>query len=460
MYADRRSSSATKAGPHALVLASAARALAAVASHGRSTHDALAPFARSPERAAIHAVTLGSARWYLRLLPAAARLLEPNARSLSAEIEALLVVAIHQIEYSRTAPHSIVHAAVDAVRVLGQPRASGLVNAVLRRFTREHESLLAGLDVDLETATAHPRWLVNALQRAWPEHAASILAANNAHPPLTLRVDVTRVGMNDYLEELRSAGLEGQPLGWAPAAVVLARAVPIDGIPGFHDGRVTIQDAGAQLAAPLLGPAPGMRVLDACAAPGGKTLHLLEYAELGDLCALDVDAERLRRVAENLARSQRRARLLCADARTLAQQPPPSELLPGGQPFDRILVDAPCSGTGVIRRHPDIKLLRRETDIESSSQMALEILHAAFQVLVPGGRLVYCTCSVLPLENEAVVQRFLGEERRAGVVPVHDHAGLVPGAIELGAGMQLLPGAEAGTDGFYYACLEKTTAGN
>jgi 16S rRNA (cytosine967-C5)-methyltransferase len=264
--------------------------------------------------------------------------------------------------------------------------------------------------------------------------------------------------LHAYLEELSAAGLEGQVLSWAPAAVVLSRAVPVDAIPGFHDGRVAIQDAGAQLAAPILDPIPGMRVLDACAAPGGKTLHLLEYAELGELCALDVDADRLRLVEENLARSRRHAHLVCADVRSLTQQPPPVQL-PQGRLFDRILVDAPCSATGVIRRHPDIKLLRRESDLESSSRTQLEILREAFRVLVPGGRLVYCTCSVLPLENEIVVQRFLEEEHRAVLAPAVP-AGRVPGAIVQQCGVQLLPGAEAGTDGFYYACLEKTTAGN
>jgi len=460
MKADtERRSSAAQGGQHAQVLASAARALADIASHGRSAHDALAPFARSSERAAIHAVALGSVRWYLRLMPAAMRLLEPHPRPLAAQVQALLVVAIHQIEYSRTAPQSIVHAAVDAVRVLGQPRASGLVNAVLRRFIREREALLAALDSDLAIATAHPAWLVDMLRECWPEHATSVLSGNNAHPPLTVRLDLTRVGLNAYLEELSAAGLEGEVLSWAPAAVVLRRAVPVDAIPGFHDGRVAIQDAGAQLAAPILDPIPGMRVLDACAAPGGKTLHLLEYANLGELCAVDVDADRLRLVEANLARSHRHAHLACADVRNLTQQPWRAQLLPQGRLFDRILLDAPCSGTGVIRRHPDIKLLRRQSDIESSSKTQLEILREAFRLLMPGGRLLYCTCSVLPLENETVVQRFLEEERRAVPAPAVP-AGRVPGAILQPCGVQLLPGAEAGTDGFYYACLEKTTAGN
>jgi 16S rRNA (cytosine967-C5)-methyltransferase len=434
------------------VLAGAARAVAEVTTRGRSSDDALAPFAQRSDRAAVRAVTLGTLRWYLRLLPAVAPLVEGGRQPLAAELRSLLVVAAHQVEYSQNAPQATVHAAVDAARILGHERASGLVNAVLRRFVRERATLLAAVDEDPAAAAAHPAWLVREIESAWPGEAPRVLAGNNAHPPLVLRVDRSRVELETYLRELDTAGCPGRTFGWAPAAVVLDRPVPVGEIPGFREGRVSVQDAGAQLAAPLLDARSGMRVLDACAAPGGKTVHLLELTpDLAELVAVDIDPARLERVAENLARVHRQARLVAMDMRASALD---------GRPFDRILVDAPCSGTGVIRRHPDIKLLRRPADIAAYSQAQLEILRAAFRWLAPGGKLLYCTCSVLPAENERLVSVFLETEPLARPAPMPRAAELAPGVFACSVGVQLLPGGEAGTDGFYYACLEKTTAGH
>ncbi|HXS26887.1 MAG TPA: 16S rRNA (cytosine(967)-C(5))-methyltransferase RsmB [Steroidobacteraceae bacterium] len=444
--------------PHAQVLASAARALAAVASQGRSADEALAQFQRSDDRSAIRAITLGSLRWYWRLLPAI-EALHGEGRPLAAELRAILIVAAHQIEYSRSLPQSVVNAAVDAARMLGAPRASGLVNAVLRRFVGERAPLLARLDADLGVSTAHPKWLVEAIGRAWPAEAREILEANNAHPPFVLRVNLSRVATEDYLAELAAAGHIGRAVGeWAPAAIALEKPAPVHTLPGFAEGRVSVQDAGAQLAAPLLDAAPGMRVLDACAAPGGKTLHLIERTPaLAELVAVDSSPDRLERVEENLQRgglgaiaARGRIALAARDVREMT----------AARPFDRILVDAPCSATGVIRRHPDIKLLRRPSDIDSYAARQQEILRATFRMLAPGGRLLYCTCSVLPQENEDRLAAFLAEEPRARPSPAFPAAGLAPGARPRPIGIQLLPGGEAGTDGFYYACIEKTTAGN
>jgi 16S rRNA (cytosine967-C5)-methyltransferase len=409
----------------------------------------------------VQAVTLGTLRWYLRLVPAVASLTTRQRRPLADELQALLAVAAHQIEFSRNPPEATVHAAVEATRILRHPNASGLANAVLRRFVRERAGLFARMDRDLATATAHPEWLVRDLERAWPERVASVLAGNNVHPPMVLRLDRSRVDLGSYLDELAAGGCPGRALEWAPAAVQLERPVGVGSLPGFATGQVSIQDAGAQLAAPLLDARAGMRVLDACAAPGGKTLHLLEHTPgLAELVAVDVDAGRLERVEENLKRAQRRARLEVLDVRELAAELKTSHSVLGGPLFDRILVDAPCSSTGVIRRHPDIKLLRRPGDIEACSALQLEILRAAFAALAPGGRMLYCTCSVLPAENEEVVGRFLSEEPHARPAAMPVAAQLAPGATDRGVGLQLLPGAEAGTDGFYYACLEKTTAGD
>jgi 16S rRNA (cytosine967-C5)-methyltransferase len=429
----------------------AARAVASVASAGQSSEKALAASQDSPNRAAVRAITLGSLRWYLRLAPALELLLD-RPEKLTPEIRALLVASAHQIEYSRNAPELTVHLAVEAARLLGRHAAAGLVNAVLRRFVTERRTLLASIDADLGGRTAHPSWLVAELLRSWPDHAQMILDGANQHPPLVLRVDLTRSSVPQLLQELRHVGIAGRSLAWAPAAIELEEAVAIAALPGFKEGRVSVQDAGAQLAALILDARPGMRVLDACAAPGGKTGHILEHTPgLAEVVALDVDAARSVRIQENLERLSRQATLIVADVAN-----------PGafwdGRPFDRILADVPCSATGVIRRHPDIKLLRRQADVAGFARAQLGILHAAFGMLAEGGRLLYSTCSVLPAENEDLVASFLNSERRAHLVPLPPPL-LPPGVQMRVAGVQLLPGARAGTDGFYYACLEKTAVG-
>ncbi len=441
--------------PGAQALAEAARAVAAVV-RGRSADEALAPTDRSPRRAAVRAIALGTMRWYLRLRPAADAMLARPGR-LPPEIHALLVAATHQIEYSRDAPALVVSLAVDATRVLAQPGAAGLVNAVLRRLVRERHAVLGRADADPAIRTAHPAWLVAALAEAWPEHWERILEANNAHPPMVLRLNTRRRSSAVYLADLAAAAIGGSIMEWTASpgsvAVALERPVPVGALPGFHEGWISVQDAGAQLAPMLLAASPGMRVLDACAAPGTKASHLLESASgLVDLTAMDIDASRLRRVEENLHRLGLAARVAAADARDPAS-------FWDGTPFDRILVDAPCSGTGVIRRHPDIKLLRRAEDVAGFARTQLEILRAAFAMLAAGGRLVYATCSVLPAENEAVVSRLLDAEPQARPAAVPSGEALAPGALARAVGTQLLCGGAAGSDGFYYACVEKTTRG-
>ena len=416
----------------------------------------MAAFESVPHRAAIRAIALGSVRWYLRLAPAIGSLLT-RPKGLTPRLHALFIAAAHQIEYSRNAPQATVHAAVDAARLLKEERAAGLVNAVLRRFVTERAALLAKVDENLADRTAHPAWFVRRLTEAFPSEAcADILQANNGHPPMVLRVDLSRQERAHYLSELEAAGIAARPIEWLPSAVQLEAPVGLAELPGFSAGSVSVQDAGAQLAALLLDARPGMRVLDACAAPGGKTGHIMEYTrDLGELVAADVDAQRVERIRENLTRLKRTARVVVADVREPAS-------FWDGKPFDRILLDAPCSSTGVIRRHPDIKLLRRSDDIQALAKAQLEILRATFEMLAVGGRLLYATCSVLPDENQQVVERFLGLEPTARAVALAERVlpqGLLPprepGAA---AAVQLLPGAATGTDGFYYACVEKTTA--
>jgi 16S rRNA (cytosine967-C5)-methyltransferase len=434
--------------PGAETLGVAALAVNEVVQEGRSADAALEAAHARVDRAAVRAIALGTLRWYLRLRPAVAPLSSRPFDELSPKLAALLVTAAHQIEYSRGAAEAQVHLAVDASRVIGEGRASGVVNAMLRRFVAQRADLLAAADADPAQRHAHPRWLVDALRSAWGERAESILAANNLHPPMVLRLAPDN-GAEDFLRSWRALGREARPVPWNSQAIVLERPAPVQILPGFDSGAVSVQDAGAQLAALLLDARPGMRVLDACAAPGGKTLHIAQRTpDLGELVAVDDDALRLARVRENLARAGRDALLVTADLREL----PPSF---GLRTFDRVLVDAPCSATGVIRRHPDIKLLRRAADIDGFAATQGRILATAFELLRPGGTLIYCTCSVLPAENEAVVGAFLAARGDAAVAPWPESAPQPPGLLTREFGWQLLPDGDAGTDGFYYACLTR-----
>jgi 16S rRNA (cytosine967-C5)-methyltransferase len=437
----------TRHAPGAETLAAAALAVQGVVYDGRSADAALESSHERIDRAAVRAITLGTLRWYLRLKPAIAPLLSRPFDELSPRVAALLVTAAHQVEYSRGAPEAQVHLAVDASRVLGEGRASGVVNAVLRRFVAQRVTLLADTDRDLAQRHAHPKWLVDLLIAAWGDRAGQILEANNQHPPMVVRLDPSQLHAQDFLRSWRALGRDAHAVEWNADAVVLERPVAVQILPGFETGAVSVQDAGAQLAAPLLDAQAGMQVLDACAAPGGKTLHIAQRTpELASLVAVDDDPLRLARVRENLERAGRNAVLVHADLRALPQALAAAS-------FDRVLVDVPCSATGVIRRHPDIKLLRRGTDVGTLVINQRKILATAFELLRPGGRLIYCTCSVFPAENEGVVGSFLRDEPRAaaGTWPV----GLTrpPGLLERPVGWQLLPGGDAGTDGFYYASI-------
>ena len=436
--------------PAAEPLAAAARVVEAVAFGGQSADVPLAVTATQPGRAAMRAIALGSLRWFLRLMPALEKLLERPA-GVPRLVRALLATAAHQVEYSRHAPQAVVDAAVDATRLLGTGGSAKLVNAVMRRFVAERAILLAGVDSDPASRTAHPEWLVGRIMAAWPERGLRLLEADNAHPPMTLRVDLSRATRSGYVSRLKESGIDAEEIQWIDSAVTLTRPIAIDRLPGFREGVVSIQDAGAQLAARWLAPKGSARVLDACAAPGGKTGHLLELAGAdADLTAIDIDPERIGLIQENLTRLRRRAHVVAADVRT-------PEAFWDGRPFDRILVDAPCSSTGVIRRHPDIKLLRRTSDIPAFAATQLQILKAAVRILAPGGRLLYSTCSVLPEENEGTIAALLAAEPALRPLAMAELAQQVPGALEQASGVQLLPGGGAGTDGFYYACLEKTT---
>ena len=418
------------------VRAEAARLVARVIDE-RVPADDLLPAAgiAARDQPLLQALVLGSLRWHYRLEWQAQRLLaRPLARGQTA-LGALLRVGLLQLQELRIPPHAAVSATVDAAALLGARKAGGLVNAVLRRFQREREQLdKAALDVP-EARFAHPLWLIEALRADHPHAWQAILAANNAAPPLWLRVNLTRTTRVDYLDKLAAAGIAATAAPDIDSAVLVSQPVGVESLPGFAAGAVSVQDLSAQRAAQLLELAVGQRVLDACAAPGGKTGHILEaIGGRGEVWAVDRDAERIGRVRENLERLALEAKLVTGDATA-------PDGWWDGRPFDRILIDAPCSATGVVRRHPDIKVLRRPADVDRAVLLQARLLRALWPLLKPGGRLVYATCSVLRRENEAQIDAFRAEE--PAIEPAEGVASL-----------QLKP-EEAAGDGFYYAVLLK-----
>ena len=386
----------------------------------------------------------GVLRWRWRLEALLQACVDKPLRRREIEVRTLLCMALYEIESMQSPDYAVVDETVKAVRKLRKAWAAALVNAVLRRFLRERDALVAQLDAT--QAAAHPRWLLQRLQADWPQHWPQIVEANNTRPALHLRVNRRRLTRRQYLDALRQQGVEAQPHAWMDSAIVLAQMTDVSRLPGYAAGDFAVQDAGAQLAAVLLGAEAGQRVLDMCAAPGGKTCHLQELADNRlDLLALDNDAARLARVGENLQRLQLSARVQQADA---AGDDWHHEALRGGA-FDRILLDAPCSASGIIRRHPDIKSLRQPADIEALVPLQAQLLRSAWRALKPGGRLLYATCSVLRAENSEPVAAFVAAQPDAEVVALHD----VPG-VACAPGVQLLPSV-GGSDGFYYALLQK-----
>lgn len=427
------------------VRALAAQALARIID-GRSLRAEYAAFSTklsdARDRALLSALLHAGARWWLRFAAAADRLLQRPLPARDAEIRALIVLGLVQIEILQLPAYAAVAASVDAVRALGKPRLAGVVNAVLRRWQREREPIAAALDADPVTRHAHPRWLIDALAADWPQQRAAILAANNAEAPLWLRVNRRRAARATLQRDLAAAGVESTLPDEPPDALRVEHSTDVTQLPGFAAGAFSVQDGAAQYAADLLDLRDGQRVLDACAAPGGKSAHVLERADV-QLLALDRDPRRLARIRDNLQRLGLHARVEAGDA----AQP---DAWWDGRPFERILLDAPCSATGVIRRQPDIRLHRRASDIAALAGQQAQLLDALWPLLAPGGRLVYATCSVLDAENAAQAERLLGRHVGAVAVPAVSgwHATRAGGA-------QNLPG-EHGMDGFFYAVVEKT----
>ncbi|WP_314383356.1 16S rRNA (cytosine(967)-C(5))-methyltransferase RsmB [Pseudomonas brenneri] len=427
----------------------AAKALAAVL-NGKASLNSSLPVqldkVEDRDRGFTQDLAFGTARWQPRLSALAAKLLQKPFKAADADVEALLLVGLYQLLYSRVPAHAAIGETVGCADKLKKPWAKALLNAVLRRAQRESEALLAELEHDPVVRTAHPRWLQKSLKAFWPEQWEAICAANNAHPPMILRVNRRHNSRDAYLTLLADAGINASACVYSQDGIVLETAGDVRSLPGFAEGWISVQDEAAQLAADLLDLAPGQRVLDACCAPGGKTCHIMEVQpNLAGVVAVDLEAKRLVRVRENLARLGLEAELIAADGRDTATWW-------DGKPFQRILLDAPCSATGVIRRHPDIKLTRQPDDIAALAVLQGELLDALWPTLEVGGILLYATCSTLPTENTEVIQAFLARTSGARELDIATTAG-----IKQPHGRQLLA-QEGGHDGFYYAKLIKIAA--
>ena len=393
------------------------------------------------EKPFLRDLLLGSCRWYFRLNAIAKILLKSPFDEQEQVLHALLIIGLYQLAIQRKAPHAAVHATVDICEEMGKVYAKPVVNACLRRYGREYEALVAPLDDNPVTQTSHPKWLVKMLTKAWPEAWQNILDANNHIPPVCLRVNSRQVSRDKYMSLLAQANIACHAGRFSEDAIYLSESLDVTSLPHFDEGAVSVQDEAAQLAAELLAPKNGEKVLDACTAPGGKACHLLEKADI-ELVAMDIDEQRLERVQENLSRIGLSAQLHCADMANLEPDWNP-------EAFDAILLDVPCSATGVIRRHPDIRMLRRREDIAALQNLQADILEQAWKLLKPGGRLLYATCSVLPIENDIQITHFVNMHTDAQIVTLEGEWGV---ACEYGR--QLFP-VKDGHDGFYYALMRK-----
>jgi 16S rRNA (cytosine967-C5)-methyltransferase len=383
----------------------------------------------------------GSCRWFLALRPILKAYLRKPFKSKDRDLEFILVIGLYQILLMRIDDHAAVNETVKLALLQKKPWARGLVNGILRQIIRD------GIVIESAHHTSsYPQWMVEKISEDWPQQHRQVLEAGNRRAPLTLRVDIRQRNIEAVIESLHEQGVAGVHHELVESAIELEKACDVTRLNGFSEGLISVQDAAAQLASGLLECNPGMRVLDACAAPGGKTAHLLQSTDELDLVALDQDASRLEMVGQNLFRTGGQAQLVCGNAAS------PAAWFEGGG-FDRILADVPCSGSGVIRRHPDIKLLRRESDIPQLVEQQKIILDAVWTLLNPGGLLLYSTCSIFKDENERQIEWFV-EKHDSCMVKSLDS---VQWGLERPWGRQIMPGQD-NMDGFFYACLQKASA--
>ena len=431
------------------VRAQAARCITAVIGEGESLTTAL-ELSRSVvaprDIGLLYEMSFGVMRHYYQLYALARLLLSKNLKPRDKDILALILVGLYQLIYMRIPNHAALNETVSGTKSLSKPWARGLVNALLRRYLRESKDLLQKIKDKPEVASEMPEWLAQRVKKAWPDEWPQIREASQTHPPMSLRVNRVLHDRDSYLELLKAEELTATLIESTPAGLQLDSPVNVDKLPGFEQGKVSVQDAAAQLASELLAPEAGDRILDACAAPGGKTAALLEYAGANgnklDVVAWDNSEQRLQRLSDGLSRLSLQAEVACVDVSDASE-------MKSVAAFDRILLDAPCSATGVIRRHPDIKLLRRETDIVTLVKTQAKMLDVLWPILKPGGRFLYATCSILPDENVHQISSFLARQADASEVTIEANWGLVQKH-----GRQILPGQQ-GMDGFYYALLEK-----
>ncbi len=387
------------------------------------------------------ALCFGVCRYYFKLTAIADYLLKKPVKK--TKVQLVLLLGLYQLDALNLPEYAVLN---ETVTLLNSPRlawAKSLVNAILRRYCREKYAIHAALLKNNNYCYAHPKWLLKTIQNAWPDNWESIVRANNEHPPMSLRVNQQKETRDDYIKILSTSNIQATPLKHTTHGLTLEKPVDVGTLPSFAAGSVSVQDGAAQIAAQLLMLKPNLRVLDACAAPGGKTCHILEAEpQLNTLVALDIDAKRILKIKENLTRLSLHATCLASDAEN------PSSWWDGTL-FDRILLDAPCSATGVIRRHPDIKLLRTPKDITEITKTQKRILEALWPLLAPGGILIYATCSILPEENEAQIAAFNMAHANCVV-----SSKVQPFGHATGHGTQIFPG-EDGMDGFFYSVLLK-----
>jgi len=429
------------------IRALAARILVDVNVRGASLTDALLARLNSlpdvKDQALVQEICYGVCRWWWQMDAVLSLLLDKPVKDKDADIKHLMMIGLYQLRYMRVPDHAAVAETVAACVALKKAWAKNLVNAVLRNYQRRSEQLIVRLRDNPVAEFSHPPWFIDAIKTGWPQHWQDILQENNARPPMVLRVNLSKIQRPAYMNQLAAAGIKSHAVTYNNCGVMLDQPHPVSQLPGFHDGLASVQDGAAQLAAALLQLTPNLRVLDVCAAPGGKTAHILESQPgLKELVAVDIDSERLEKVSENLQRLGLNARVVTGDG----QQP---EKWWDGETFDRILLDAPCSATGVIRRHPDIKQLRKPTDIERLVETQQDILRAVWPLLKSGGMILYATCSVLPQENEQQIRDFVYAQPDAIQENIDGSWG-----VALEYGRQILPGQDE-MDGFYYACLTK-----
>ena len=408
---------------------------------GKSLSELLPPAQQeldARQAALLQELTFGVCRNYGKLDGIVSQLLKKSLRNKDTDVRIIIWLGLYEIGYMRTPDYAVTSSYVDLSKKIKKPWSKGLINASLRQFLRDTEKLTE----KVSDKTSLPAWIEKSVNADWPEHAKETFNAFNARAPLTLRVNCLVSNRDEIIKKLNDAGIETEPCEFVECGVRVIDAPPVTSLPGFSEGEFSVQDQSAQLAALLLDPQPGERILDACAAPGGKSCHLLELQADIDLVCLDVSEDRLKRVQQNLQRLKLSAKLIAGDALQ------PSDWW-DEKLFDAILLDAPCSALGVLRRHPDIRLLRRESDISSLTEQQSELIKTLWALLKPGGRLIYATCSVLKQENEQCVERFLAETGGAAEVPIEASWGL-----PANCGRQILPGQHQ-ADGFYYARLER-----